>query len=207
MQWREPSQLSAGDTICFTRKLPLYAASQGWSLEYAARGGAQVINFVSVASGDNHLVTVPAAVTETWIPAEYQLEGWALNVDGIRKQIYLAALLVAPDLASAPGDIDVTTHAQRMLASIETELEKLAQNVLDETDVEGTKIIRAKRLELASQRNHYLQERRKEIAKENAKSGKPTGRKIKSFLYVTSPGINSSRVFGAGNSVWNLQDP
>lgn len=206
MQWREPLQISAGDTICFTRKLVAFPASQGWSLEYAMRGGAQAIEFVSAANGDYHVVTVLAAVTEGWIPAEYQLEGWALNVDGTRKQIYLAAFQIMPDLSTAPADIDVTTHSQRMLTNIEFQLEALSKNVLDETDVEGTKIIRAKRFDLTSQRNHYLQERRKEIAQEKARSGQPNSRKIKSVLYITAPGQNSNRIFGAGNTVYNFDE-
>ena len=170
------------------------------------RGGSQAIQFNSVADGDDHKVLVTSATTETWLPFEYLLEGWAVNVDTTRHQIYLAPLLVTMDQSTAPGDADITTHAQRMLASIEAQLEKLAENVLDMTDVEGTRIQRAKREELTVQRARYLRERQSEVAKMNAKSGKPSGRKIHSRLLITYPG-SSGRNFGAGNSVFNTEFP
>jgi hypothetical protein len=207
-QWREPAQISAGDSVSFTRRLYRYPASQGWSLLYAMRGGAQAIEFESTANVDDHVILVEPAITETWAPAEYILEGWALSsVDGTRTQIYLAPFKVALDLSTAPGDAVITTHAQRMLASIEQQLEGIAQNVLDATDVEGTRIQRAKREELWRMRSHYRHEREGEIATLRAKSGLPSQRKIRTVFNITPPGAVGIRQFGAGNSIYNTEWP
>ncbi len=201
--YREPIQISQGDTISFTKRLALYKASDGWSLLYAMRGGAQQIEFTSTPSGDDHVILVSSATTEAWLPAEYVLEGWAVNTDTTRKQIYLSPLLVTQDLSTAQGGAPVTTHAQRMLTSIEQQLEKLAQNALADTTVEGTRILREQRLNLLQLRNRYKQERKGEIARSRAKSGQPTGRKIKSYFNITAPGAIGVRNLGAGSSVFN----
>lgn len=203
MQWREPSELTQGDTIGFTRRLPLYPATDGWSLLYALRGNGQDIEFVSSPDSSDHAVEVASSITELWLPAEYQLEGWATKTDGTRKQIYLGSLLIRPDLATAAPDIDVRTHAQKMLQSIEEQLELCAKNILLDTTVEGTRVLREKRLELLQMRQKYIQERRGEVARENAKNGKPTGRKIKTVLSIMPPGSTAATQFGAGNSVFN----
>ena len=205
MNKREPTQITQGDTIEFTRCLPNQPATGGWSLLYALRGNGQAIEFTSTASGSDHAVLVPATTTELWLPADYQLEGWAVNTDGTRKQIYLAGLLITPDLATASPDVDVTTHAQRMLVLVEEQLEACAKNILLQTTVEGTTILRERRTELLMLRNRYIQERRGEIAAEKAKSGQPTGRKIRTIFAITQP--STARIIGAGNSVYNLSNP
>ena len=205
--WREPQSIAQGDTLTFTRNLNNYPAGAGWSLLYALRGGAQAIQFTSIASGNNHVITVPAATTETWIPAEYLMEGWAVFTDNSRYQIYLAPLWVTPDLATAAGGLAVTTHAQRMLALVEVQLEAIAANVLDMTDVEGTRIQRAKRAELFALRAKYFHERRGEIARARAKSKLPSQRKIKTVLSIMPPGALGIRQWGAGSSVYNDDIP
>lgn len=205
MQWREPVQIAQGDTIQFQRSLELYPPANGWSLIYAMRGGAQAIEFVSAAVDNYHQVYVAPAVTELWLPGDYTLEGWATNgVD--RFPIYLAQLKVTPDLATAPGDVVVKTHAQRMLQGLEKQLEALAQNVLDRTNVEGTEIQRVQRKALYELRAKYLRERQSEIARERAQSGRPSGRKLNGVFRIVQPGSPAPQIF-QGNSVYNNQTP
>lgn len=200
--WQEPTQITQGDTLCFRRHLSRYPAGQGWSLIYALRGNGQDIEFVSAAQGDNHLVDVLAATTEGWLPATYEMEGFAIN--GLdRKQIYLGTLVITPDLITAAPDVDVRTHAQKMVESIQGQLEKNAKNMLQSTTVEGTVILRQNRKELLQMRQAYVQERRGEIAKERAKNGQPSQRKIKTVFYITAPASCAMKQFGAGNSVYN----
>lgn len=203
-QWREPIQITQGDTICFFRNLPLYPASQGWSLLYSMRGGAQAIEFVSTPVGDSHQMIVAAAVTETWLPAYYELVGFAVNAGNAeRKTFYTGQLLVAPDLSNEPGDADNRTHAQRMISYCEAQLEILAQSSLDKTNVEGTEIQRVQRMSYLELRNKYKRERQGEVDRERAQSGQPSRRKIKSVFSITAPGSVGIRTLGAGNSVFN----
>ena len=205
-RWKEPSQITQGDTVKFKKKLTDYPATDGWSLLYAIRGNGQDISFTSTADFDAHEISVPASTTADWLPAEYELQGFAVKADE-QHQIYIGSLTISANLATAPADKDVRTHAQKMLASIEQQLEQCAQNILLQTTVEGTSVLRERRMELLRLRQSYLQERRGEIAAENARNSKPTGRKIKTVLSITPPGSIAGSQFGAGNSVFNTQFP
>jgi hypothetical protein len=200
-QWHEPSRITQGDSVIFKRRLNDYPAGQGWYLLYAMRGNGQDIQFTSTADGDNHSIDFEGS--ELWLPAEYQLEGWAVSLME-RHQIYLGSLTITPDLSTAAPDVDVRTHAQKMLASIETQLEKCAQNILLETDVEQTKIVRESRNQLLKLRQSYLQERCGEIAAERSRNSLPNQRKRKSVLSIMSPGYGGIRQFGAGSVFGNF---
>lgn len=205
-KWKEPSQITQGDTVKFKKKLTDYPATKGWSLVYAIRGNGQDISFTSTTDVDTHVIEVDESVTQDWLPADYLMQGFAVKSDE-RNQIYEGSLTILPNLQTASPDKDTRTHAQKMLASIEAELEKCAKNILLSTTVEGTTVLRERRMELLRLRQSYLQERRGEIAAENARNGKPTGRKIKTVLSITPPGSIAGSEFGAGNSVFNTQFP
>ena len=207
VSYHEPSQIAQGQTISFTKKLANFPASAGWSLTYSLRGNGQQISFSSTASVDDHVILVGAATTETWLAGEYQLSGSAISTDGKDFQFYLNNFLITPDLATADGGIDLRTHAQKMLVDIEAQLEQCAKNILRSTTVEGTTILREERKSLLEVRQAYVQERRGEIARENAKNGRPTGRRIKTALSIMAPGNASQTEFGAGNSVFNYNNP
>lgn len=205
--FHEPLRIAQGQTISFTKKLPLQLATDGWSLTYSLRGNGQPIEFSSTASGSDHVVLVPSATTETWLAGNYQLEGRAINADGTQEIFYLNNFDVTPDLSTAAPDVDLRTHAQKMLVNIEAQLEQCSQNILLETDVEQTRVLRERRKELLEFRNRYVQERRGEIARENSKNNRPTGRRIRTVLSITPPGSCAATQFGAGNSVFNTQYP
>lgn len=207
VSYLEPAQIAQGEAISFTKKLANYPASDGWSLTYSLRGNGQAISFSSTASVDDHVILVDAATTETWIAGDYQLSGSAIHTDGRNHQFYLNNFLITPDLATAAPDVDVRTHAQKMLVDIQAQLEQCAKNTLLDTTVEGTRILRERRMELLQMRQAYIQERRGEIARENAKNGRPTGRRIKTVLSIMAPGNASQTEFGAGNSVFNYENP
>ena len=206
-KWHEPITLAQGETISFTRMLSDFLPSDGWSLTYALRGGAQAISFSSTSSGNSHIILVPSAITATWLAGTYQLEGLAVNTDGTKHQFYLNNFAVTTDLTTAPADLDTRTFAQKMLENIESALLDLSQNSLQRTSVEMTEIDRVRRLDLMAQREKLLQERRGELARQAAKNQKPTGRKIQTVLFVTAPGTISGQQFGAGNSVNDYQYP
>ena len=206
-KWHEPITLAQGETISFTRMLSDFLPSDGWSLTYALRGGAQAISFSSTSSGNSHVVLVPSATTATWLVGTYQLEGLAVNTDGTKHHFYLNNFAVTTDLTTAPADLDTRTFAQKMLENIESALLDLSQNSLQRTSVEMTEIDRVRRLDLMAQREKLLQERRGELARQAAKNQKPTGRKIQTVLVVTAPGTISGQQFGAGNSVNDYQYP
>jgi hypothetical protein len=75
MDLREPTEVTAGDTIEWTRQLPDYPASLGWVLKYALRGPA-VINLASVADGDDHCTTIPANQNLALVKGTFYIQGY-----------------------------------------------------------------------------------------------------------------------------------
>ena len=206
----EPLKLTAGDEVNFVKKLSRFLATNGWLISYTAIGGGSLIQWPCTVAVDttSYDVIIPAALTLNYIPGDYQLQGFVSNAaTGERYQFYANNFRVFPNLQTAQANLDLTTHAQRMLVQVEAQLELVAQNILLETDVEGTKILREKRNDLLMMRNKYLQERKGEIAAENARNHRPTGRRIKTVLVITLPGNVAGSQFGAGNSVYNTQWP
>ncbi len=188
---REPVQITAGDTISFTKTLANYPASQGWSLKYVLNGGSGPITFTSTASVNDHVISVDATTTALWLPADYEFTGFA-EKGSERHAIYIARLTVESDVeAQDPGD--TRTHAQKMVEALEAQLEKMAQDDIIDSSVEGTQIRREARKEIFIMRKKYQRERQTEIAAERIKNGQTSGRKIVTQLSVTSPGTNLFR--------------
>lgn len=194
---REPIEFAAGDTLTFTRSISDYLASAGWALTYELRGGSQPIEFASIADGDSHKVTVTAAVTATWLPGDYVLAGYAIK-GAERHQIYVGDFPVSADFQSSPGDEPVTTFAQRMVEKLELVMEGKADNDLLESRIGETMFKYLSPAELRTEHGYWVSVRRQEIAKERAKSGLPTGNKIRPMFRVATPGAGVG-MFGRGS--------
>lgn len=193
---REPYTLAAGDSISFTKTLSDFPATDGWILKYELRGQQVPIEFVSTPSANSHVLFVDAAVTANWIPGDYQFAGYAelAGSPESRANFFLAALTITPDLETATGDTQLTTHAQRMLTKLEAVLEGKANDDILDSEIEGTMIRRIPFDQLYKLRAKYIQERRGEVAQMAANSHQPTGRKIRVQLNVIQPIVGG--VFG-----------
>lgn len=191
----EPNKIAAGDTLTWQRSFSDYPASAGWQLTYELRGGGQAIEFSSTASGDSHLISVSAADTATWLPAEYVMEGYAGNIaTGQRARIFINNVTVAANLETAPPEADVKTHAQNMVELIQSvQLGKFSHDIL-QSDVEGTRILRLSPKELRDEYNYWVQIRSNEIKKANAANGRSNGRNR--FTVFTDPNGASIGQFG-----------
>lgn len=181
----EPYTIAAGDSISFRKTLPDFPASAGWSLKYELRGGAVPVEFVSTPDGDSHVLSVDADVTTSWLPGDYVFAGFA-ELGQQRTQFFLASLTITADLETVTGDTPVTTHAQRMLVKLELQLEKMAEDDIIDSTVEGTEIRREARKEIYTMRKKYQRERESEIAAENVNNGRESGRRIVTRLNIMS---------------------
>jgi hypothetical protein len=182
---REPVAITAGDTISFTKSLSDYPASEGWSLKYTLRGGAEAIEFTSTASGDDHVLLVAADITALWLPADYSLSGFA-EKDDERYAIYIAGITVSANTESADA-VEQTTHAQRMVKKLEAVMEGKAGDDILDSEVEGTVIKRMPHQDVFRLLQKYRRMRESEIAAERIRNGQSSGRKIVTRLSVMSP--------------------
>lgn len=191
---REPQEFAAGDTLSFRRRLAKFPPTDGWSLKYEMRGGAQPIEFVSTAdtTPDSHLVNVAASVTSLWLPAEYNLAGYAIN-GGERHQIYFAPLLVSEDLSAAPGDEDQRTFAQKMVEQLEATMLAKAGDDLARSAQGDTGFWYLTPEQLERSHAYWTRVRRNETAKENAKNGRATGYRTRPLFRVVPSGWGGVR--------------
>jgi hypothetical protein len=187
-QWREPQQFTSGDTLSFERNLPDYPASDGWSLLYELRGGAQPIEFSSVADGGNHSVTVAASDTALWLPADYVLVGFAVK-GAERQQIYYGQLQVLENFPATPGDAPQKTFAQQMVENLEAVMLGKAGNDLLESNIGETRFKYLSPEQLRMEHGYWVSVRKNEIAIQKAKEGRPTGNKIRPRMAVKGVGL------------------
>lgn len=175
MDYQEPLEVAAGDTIIWTRVLPDYPASAGWVLKYALRG-PDVVNVNSEPDGDNHLVTIDP--TEITTQGLYSVQGY-VEKEGVRHTIYSGRLKVTPDLVAADATFDGRTHAQKVVDAIEAVIEGRATRDQQEMWIEGEKLVRTPFEELIRIRAKYRQEVASQLAREKRRQGRGSGRTIK----------------------------
>lgn len=197
----EPINFTAGDTLSFQRSLGNYPASGGWQLVYELRGNGQQIEFSSTANGNTHVINVAAALTALWLPSQYVMEGFAVNAGtSERERIYLNNLVITQNLQGSPADIDVKTHAQKMVELIQAvQLGKASHDII-ESEVEATRIKRLSPKELRDEYNYWIQIRQNEIKVANSRAGRSNGRNR--FTVFTDPSGGSIGQFGALPPIW-----
>ena len=115
----EPDLIVAGDTAKWLRSLDDYPASGSWVLSYTLVSAAQRYTFSATASGADHLVTVAATTTATWVAGTYT---WRAQVSkaGEVYTVGTGSLTVRPSFATAT---DGRSHARRTLEAIEAVIE------------------------------------------------------------------------------------
>lgn len=117
----EPSHVTAGDTITWTKALSDYPASAGWVLAYTLINSAAKITITATASGDDHLASVAAATSATWAAATYTWHA-AVTKAAERYTVGTGQIVVAPNLAAA-STFDTRTSARIALDAVNTALQ------------------------------------------------------------------------------------
>lgn len=117
-----PAAFTAGDTVVIRRTLADYPASAGWALGYVLINGTAKITLpASVASGDDHLVTVPAATSAAYAAASYTYVE-TVSRAGERYTLKSGTVVVKPNLAAATT-FDARSSARKALDAINLALE------------------------------------------------------------------------------------
>jgi hypothetical protein len=174
----EPAQLRAGDLATWTKSLADYPASAGWVLSYALVKSGTRITFSASASGDDHLVAVPAATTASWAAGTYT---WAARVTKTT-EIYTVAtgtFDILPDIAAAVSGLDARSHAVKTLEALETWLESHDPAVA-EYEIAGRRMKYIPVGELLKLRDAY----RREVSVENTATRLAAGLPARNKLQV-----------------------
>ena len=187
---REPDFINAGDTLLWERSLPAYPASKGWFLKYSIVGLAEQVTFQSVADGDSHAINVPAATTAAWLPADGAvLAGEAVNANtGEAHQVYYCSCPVKPNLQGAPADQPVLTFNQKVIIALEELYLQKSTDDLLQAHVGDSMFRFETKAQVWAALCMARAERRVEVAKQRARMGKPSMRRIIPVLSITPPG-------------------
>ena len=175
----EPLQVTAGDTLQWTRDLADYPANDGWVLTYELRalGGAYTIT--AAASGAQHAVTVAAATSTSYAAGTYTIGGYVTKA-GQRFEVYRGTLVVLPNLA-AGGAADRRSHVRKVLDAIEAVLEGRATRDQEQVTFSDGRSLRYMPVEdLLKLREKY----RSELAREEAAAAIAAGRSPKNRVLV-----------------------
>lgn len=117
-----PTVITAGDSYTLTLTYGDYPASSGWALAFAV-AGVSVDTWTSSASGDAHVITIPAADTATLGAGTYQYRVRATKA-GTVETLETGTLAVEADIgAAAPGELasyweQLKTAAQTALSTL-----------------------------------------------------------------------------------------
>jgi len=117
----EPTRITAGDTIAWTRSLADFPASAGWVLSYRLINALVKIDITAAASGDDHAVSVSAATSAGYTSGKYAWQAVVTKTTE-RYTVGTGALVIDPNLAAEASGYDTRSSAQKCLDDLDTAL-------------------------------------------------------------------------------------
>lgn len=107
---REPTQITAGDTVQWTRTdlSGDYSAADGWALTYYIVGAVN-LSVTATADGTGFDVTISATSSATLTTGDYALTG-RVSKDGEVFTVYSGRLNVLPNLATAEAGSETRSY-------------------------------------------------------------------------------------------------
>ncbi len=174
----EPSAVTAGDSITWTKSLPDYPASAGWVISYALRSSAGSITITGSASGADHLVSVSAATSAPWVAGLYSWQAYVTR-GAERHTVATGSMIVRANLAAAGANFDTRSHCKKVLDAIEAVIEGRASAGDQEITIDGTRLVKMTAEQLLALRSRYLVWYRDEQAAERLANGLGSRNRIK----------------------------
>lgn len=181
---REPQIFAAGDSLIFDRYLPDYLPSAGWSIVGTvslptANGATKVWQYTSTPDATNsiHQINVNGFMAAKPEGKYILSEDLVCSPTGVspnqRSQIYYDELIITADFADGDATVNPLSFAEQQLAQVEEQIAAISQSIVDETDIQRTRIIYKKIEVLDLQRRKYLEE----IANQRNLKGIRSGRR------------------------------
>lgn len=171
----EPASARAGDTWKWTRTLADYPAPT-WTLKYRFKNATSYFEIVAAASGTDHAVTVAAATTAAYAAGSYTWMAW-VEAGAEKFTVDTGTFVVDPDYRASTAAYDGRSHAQKMLAAIESWLESRDMAVA-EYEIAGRRLKYIPAAELIKLRQKYRLEVASQANAEAIAKGEGAGRKI-----------------------------
>jgi hypothetical protein len=113
----EPTNLTAGDTVTWSRSLADYPATQSWVLSYRLINAANKIDITAAASGADHLVTVTAATSAAWQAGTYTWQAYVTKA-AERYTVGAGSVVIKPNLAAQAAGFDSRSESLQRFDAI-----------------------------------------------------------------------------------------
>ena len=170
----EPSTITPGDTVKWSKTLPDYPASDGWVLSYELISSTSRYTFSASAVGAIHSVTIPAATSSGYIAGAYD---WRARVTKSGEVFTVGTGRVT--VAASFGEVsDVRSQARRTLQAIEDTLEGRASSATQEYEIAGRRMKYIPLPELLVLRDRYRMDVAREDAAQRSAAGLPNPGRI-----------------------------
>jgi hypothetical protein len=183
-QTREPSSLTAGDTLIFSAVFTKYPITAGWSLSYFGildgGGTGSTFTFTSTTpdtTGQGWAFSVPPGTTGNWKPGWYQVQSQVSNVSGETHTVASFRFQVIADIA-ADGTADLRSPARITLNNIQAVLQNRATQSIMESNIEGMLLRKIPLAELILLHDKYMEIVRSEDDALRIKAGLGSRRRI-----------------------------
>jgi hypothetical protein len=172
----EPTIITPGDTIKWSRSLADYPANDSWVLSYELINSANRYTVTAAASAADHLVTITAATSAGYAAGAYD---WRARVtkSGEVYTVGAGRITVAKSFAAA---IDTRSQARRTLEAIEATLEGRSTSATAEYEIAGRKLKYLSVPDLLKFRDRY----RIDVAREDAATRAAAGLSNPGRIYV-----------------------
>lgn len=143
-----PTTATAGDTLAWAPALAAYAPADGWAVSCAVVGTA--LTGTTTVEGGAWVVTIPGATTAAFGSGTLRYVLRATRA-GATVTVAAGAVVLAADPSTAEG----TTHAERMLATIQAVLEGRAGADAESYSVGGRSLTKIPMRDLVMLRDRY----------------------------------------------------
>ena len=163
----EPSTITPGDTVKWTRSFADYPASAGWALTYELVKASTRIAISASTSGDDHLVNVSAATSAAYVAGTYD---WRARVTKTT-EVYTVGTGRITIKASFASALDARSSLRTALEAIEATLSGRTTSATAEYEIAGRRLKYIPLPELLTLRDRY----RIDVAREDAAARSAAG--------------------------------
>jgi hypothetical protein len=171
----EPLSFRAGDKVQWQKSFDDYPASESYVLKYyLVISGTNLITITAAASGDNHLVTIPAATSANYAVGRHSYQA-RIEKDTEKHTVGTGIIEVLADLSADATGADYRSHAKKTLDALEATILGKASSDQLSYSIAGRSLSKFSPEELISWRKIY----RAEYLREERIAGRTRPQKIK----------------------------
>lgn len=174
----EPSRVTAGDTIAWTKSLTDYPASAGWVLSYSLRSLLGSIDFSASASGDDHVVSQSAATSAVWKAGTYAWQSYVTK-GAERHTVGSGQIIIDANFAISVGH-DGRSEARQILDNLMTAYKTASSDkaFVQEYEIAGRHLRFNAKADWLAEINFWKAEVSREENAARRKAGKGLGTRI-----------------------------